>query len=163
MHRNDVPVFIVSASFTPLVEAILEAQGLQTPNIRILANEFHFDTHQRATGFKEPILHSLNKQEVFHNWLTSEGNCTEEVLRPHALVLGDSVEDLGITDGLNLQTLCIGWMHSDEREAEFKQTADALVLGDAGMNGIPPLSPEFWEPRTVSQPIGPASRDSTSP
>lgn len=148
LAASGVPVVILSASFTRLIETLLRSRALLTPNITVIANRFRYNADGNANGFEEPILHSLNKSEVFRDRISASG----VTLRRNVLVLGDSIEDLGVTGGKSEDELRIAWLHENAkaRQAEFAEAADALIVNDAGLDALPPLRPTFWQRDGVS-------------
>lgn len=148
LSELDVPVFIVSAGLHAVIEAVLRSRGLLSPNVRILANDFDFDARGVAVSSRTPVIHSVNKSACLRQWLAERS----WQLRRNVLVLGDSVEDLEVADGFDVQTLRIAWLHTGregarrrERLRAFSGAADAVVLDDAGVHEVEPLVPAFWK------------------
>lgn len=144
MHKKDVPVVIMSASIGDMIRLYLEKHGKMYPSIHIISNLFEFDEEGKVIGVKEPIVHSLNKDEV----LIKESPVFAEVQdRKNVLLMGDGTGDLGMIEGFDYdEMLAIGFYNLDyEKEGAldaYKQAYDLLITGDASMEEVNKLVKE---------------------
>ncbi len=132
--ERDVPVLIVSAGYTEVIEHFLRRHGALHPNIRISSNRLVWDDAGVLVECRpSPPITSLTKS------LTGARNA--EWFSAHAgrttlLVLGDRCSDLQVADGLGdvrLQ-LSVGILNesgdADASAAEYGSLFDALLVGN---------------------------------
>lgn len=99
LHDAQVPVLIFSAGFGDLVQGLLHKYALDYPNIHVIANLMEFDDDKQLVGFKEPLIHTFNKNES-----VIPANCQyfEELAnRSNVILLGDSIGDITMAQGVH--------------------------------------------------------------
>ncbi len=66
LDKNNIPLIIISASgfWKKSIELFLEYKKLFFKNIEIISNDFIWDKNWKAISYKEPIIHSFNKDET---------------------------------------------------------------------------------------------------
>ncbi len=135
LAQKNIPLVIMSSSGLG-VEAItlsLKKKSVSTDNIAIVSNAFEWDQDERARAVKEPIIHGLSKTETTLEHLLEYA---ELVKRPNVLLLGDSVDDVGMVEGFPAKhVLKIGFYNdADEKNLEHYRAAfDGIVTGDGTM------------------------------
>lgn len=145
LHSNNVPLVILSASGMG-IEAIsmyLEKAGVLFDNILIVSNAFEWDKNGKAISVKQPIIHSLNKSELAVRDFPFYEKIKE---RKNVLLLGDSIEDANMADGLGYNNLIkIGFLNEDvENNIElYKNAYDIIILNDGSMRYINSLLKEI--------------------
>lgn len=90
MHKNNIPVIILSAGIGNVIEQFLQKSGCYYDNIYIISNFIPFNKEGKIEKYKSKLIHTLNK--------TMEGNITQEIeekikSREYRLLLGDFIED----------------------------------------------------------------------
>ena len=130
--EENIPVYIFSASGLGVsgLKYYLTRRGLWTDNIVLIANDFIWDKDGRAINFKEPIIHSFNKDESGLANVAADKKC---VHRNNVLLLGDSLGDAGMDKGFGAQaTLKIGFLNDKIQESlsYYREVYDALILND---------------------------------
>jgi cytosolic 5'-nucleotidase 3 len=136
LHKYDVPLVIMSAGPGDMIKMYLEQEGRLYDNVQVIANFLKFDSSGKAIGVHEPIIHSCNKHEIELKKLL----VYEELLkRKNVLLLGDSLEDLGMIEGFDYKTLIsIGFLN-EEVEANlsnFKRSFDVVLLNDGDFSYV---------------------------
>lgn len=136
MQAYDVPVIILSASgIGELVPMYLESKKLLTPNVHIITNRMEFDEQGHFLHAKEPIIHSLNKDEMTVALLPEAHTAVQQ--RPHVLLLGDSPHDIEMVTGFEAASLLkVGFSNDSaaalpERFEEMKRVYDVVIEGDS--------------------------------
>ncbi len=145
LKRLNIPLVIMSASGVGIdpIAMFLEKEGKLYDNIHIISNYYEWDENGNAVGVKEPISHSLNKDE------TAIQNCPafEEVKnRKNVILLGDMLEDIGMVEGFDYDNLIkIGFLNEkiDESLEEYKRNYDIVILNDSSMDYINQLLKEI--------------------
>ncbi len=102
----------------------------------MVANLFNFDRRGRVTGVKEPIIHSINKDET-----TLQNFPVFEVIknRNNVILLGDSIGDVGMIEGFDYSNLLkIGFLNEDVENnlRTYKKRFDVIILNDSGMGYV---------------------------
>ncbi|MFH1456947.1 MAG: hypothetical protein ABIF17_02405 [Patescibacteria group bacterium] len=138
LHKEQIPLVIMSSSGLG-VEAIslyLKSQNCFFDNIHIISNEFIWDKDGYAVKIKEPIIHSLSKEET----LLKDFNFYDEVVqRKNVLLLGDSPDDIDMISGFEYKTLIkVGFWNkpTPENELIYQKSYDILIKNDGSMMEI---------------------------
>ncbi|KAI9326831.1 pyrimidine 5'-nucleotidase-domain-containing protein [Zopfochytrium polystomum] len=132
-EREGVPFLVFSAGLYDVIKAILVRAGLKTPNLHIVSNRMKFDDGGVCVGFHEPTIHVMNKNEA-----GIRGSPYEQQVqgRRHAILLGDSLGDVQMAEGLSHDVvLTVGFLnHSRDAQLEaYGRTFDVVVLDDGPM------------------------------
>jgi len=133
LNKNGIPVLIISSNGVgDTIQMILEKEDLNFPNVHIITNTFQFDENGKAIKPNEPTIHSMNKNEVavkeypVFNLIKN---------RKNVLLLGDSLDDLGMVEGFDYENLIsVGFLNEEieKNKEEFAKKFDVLVLNDGG-------------------------------
>lgn len=96
--KAGVPVVIMSANGlgTESIRWHLETNQLLTDNILIVSNDLQWDEQGLMTGFKQPIIHSLNKDETVLAALPQYNLVSK---RPNVILMGDGLHDVSMATG----------------------------------------------------------------
>lgn len=136
LHERNIPLVIMSGAPGDMVAMYLERGGRLYDNVHIIATFLEFDATGKMIGIKEPLIHSLNKDEI----ILKDFPVFEKIKnRPNVLLLGDGVDDVGMVEGFNYKNLLkIGFLNEkvEENLEEFKKTFDVVLLDDPGMEYI---------------------------
>ncbi len=138
LEQRNIPLLILSSSGLGVdsIELFFERAGLLRNNIHIVSNQYIWNDAGVAIGIKEPIIHSLNKDETVLHAYPFFNQLSE---RQTALVLGNSLGDADMTNGLAVQeTVKLGFTCTDTAEtvAAFSAAYDAVLLDDPGLKEI---------------------------
>ncbi|VEL33276.1 unnamed protein product [Protopolystoma xenopodis] len=98
LNHREVPVLIFSAGLGNVIELILERFKICHPNIRIVSNFMDFNQEGVLSGFQEPLIHSYNKNAASIS--NTDFFTTMLMRRQSVLLLGDSIGDIHMADGL---------------------------------------------------------------
>lgn len=187
LRRASVPLLIFSAGIADVLSAMLrhalDAQAAR--GVRVVSNRILFDSNGHATGYSEPVIHSMNKGAVALDShspvldLSSGGDVASgpggdvveewgDVIagRSNVVLLGDSLGDLQMADGVpDRQTmLSIAFLNDKvaEKEAEFLANFDIVIEGDPSLS----FATHFLAPLLAAdlssdrRPMSPESRSS---
>ena len=141
--EKNLPVIIFSASGCgEAIKYFFERRELDYKNIYFLVNEFYWNKEGKMVGVKEPIIHSLNKDETVLKDIPNVYNKVKE--RKNVLLFGDNLEDVGMVDGFNSDiVLKIGFLNQDydqeDRIEEYKNKYDLIVARDGDFNVLRPI------------------------
>jgi len=127
-----VPVVILSANGlgTESIRWHLEHNSLMSENVLIVSNDLQWDADGYLTGYKQPIIHSLNKEETVLTALPAYARVRG---RSNIIQMGDSLHDIGMAAGIaGAKVLSVGFYNykDDERLPKYLETFDAVVKDD---------------------------------
>uniref|UniRef100_A0ACB8EUN2 7-methylguanosine phosphate-specific 5'-nucleotidase n=1 Tax=Sphaerodactylus townsendi TaxID=933632 RepID=A0ACB8EUN2_9SAUR len=140
LYQSRVPLFIFSAGVGDILEEIIHQAGVFHPNVNVVSNYMDFDDCGVLRGFKEPLIHTYNKNNtVLENTDYFQQLCT----RTNILLLGDSMGDLSMADGVaNVENILrVGFLNDriEERREKYVEAYDVVLEKDETMdvpNGI---------------------------
>ena len=121
----------------------LSREGRQTDSIHIISNSFEWDKNGNAIGVKQPIIHSLNKDET-----AIENFPVHKVIqdRKNVLLLGDSLDDIKMIKGFDYENLLkIGFLNEKVKESLdiYKRNYDVVILNDSSLDFVNQLLREL--------------------
>ena len=112
-------------------------------NIHIITNVFEWDENGKALKVLEPKIHALNKSEVaikdYPIFNKIEG-------RKNVLLLGDSIDDIGMVDGFEYNEIIkVGFLNEkvEENQKRYLEGFDVLITRDGDMSYINELLKEI--------------------
>jgi len=137
LAANNIPLVIMSSDGLGAATILLVLENNKIPpvNIHIVSNQFEWDSRGRVIKVKEPIIHTLNKNEETIRRVPAAYETIKD--RPNVLLLGDSVADITMVEGARiLNLLSLGFLNKDseKQRAAFRQTFDAIILNDGPMD-----------------------------
>ncbi|MBS3116213.1 hypothetical protein J4421_01315 [Candidatus Woesearchaeota archaeon] len=135
LHEHTIPFLIFSSGLGNLIELFLKKNKFLTPNVHLLANFFTFDENGIATGFKRPLIHVFNKNEYE---LRDTPYYREVKQRRNVILLGDSLGDLGMIEGLQHDTIIrIGFLNEDKALLDhYLQVFDVVITEDGPVEEV---------------------------
>lgn len=138
LNKKQIPLVIMSASGAgEAVPMFFEEEEKKYSNIYFIVNRFNWDSHGRAISHKEPIIHSLNKDETV---LEEFPEIYEKVKdRKDVILSGDTLSDVDMIEGFDFsQLLKIGFLcYKIEKNREgYKQAFDVVLEGDGDFKFI---------------------------
>lgn len=145
LYGAGIPLVIMSSSGlgTDAISMFLKKQGILYDNIYIISNTLGWDKKGNFTGVKEPVIHSLNKEETMIRNFPVFKKIKD---RKNVLLLGDNIEDVGMIIGFDYKNLIkIGFLNKDvdKNLKNYSENFDAVVLNDAEMFCINDLLKEL--------------------
>jgi 5'-nucleotidase len=146
--RAGVPVVIMSANGlgSEAIRWHLQHNELLLPNIHIVSNELEWDEDGFMTGYRQPIVHSLNKDETVVSHLPIAKDLAG---RPNIIQMGDSLGDIAMATGLNARkVLSIGFYNdkTPDRLSYFQDTFDAVIPDDSDAEELAVFFQELTAP-----------------
>ncbi|XP_039214823.1 7-methylguanosine phosphate-specific 5'-nucleotidase isoform X3 [Crotalus tigris] len=137
LHENKVPLFIFSAGVGDVLEEIIHQAGVFHPNINVVSNYMDFDDNGVLQGFKDPLIHIYNKNNtVLKNTEYFQQLCK----RTNILLLGDSMGDLSMADGVaDMENILrIGFLNDrvEERREKYIEAYDIVLEKDETLDVI---------------------------
>ncbi|XP_060637124.2 7-methylguanosine phosphate-specific 5'-nucleotidase [Anolis sagrei] len=140
LHQNKVPLFIFSAGVGDVLEEIIRQAGAFHPNVNVVSNYMDFDDSGVLQGFKGPLIHTYNKNNtVLKDTEYFQQLCT----RTNILLLGDSMGDLSMADGVaDIENILrIGFLNDrvEEQRGKYMESYDIVLEKDETLdvaNGI---------------------------
>ncbi len=141
LKKHDVPMIIISASGLgeePISMMIKKELG-DFPNTYIISNSFYYDKDGNITGYKDFLIHTMNKDEV----LLKERNFYEKIRdRKNLILLGDSFDDVKMANNIdyeNIIKVCFLTQYTMEKIDDYKKLYDVLILNDSSMDFVKEL------------------------
>ncbi|CEG47623.1 had family ie [Plasmopara halstedii] len=143
LARNNVPTLIFSAGLYDVIHAVLDKEYANTSaktlprNVHVISNVMSFDEHDKVIGFDGTLIHSLNKSASAILETDFWKQCQLEKRR-NIILLGDSLGDSNMADGLNFQQdeiVRIGFLNdgSDEKLDLYLQKFDVVLTNDSSL------------------------------
>ncbi|XP_077051676.1 cytosolic 5'-nucleotidase 3-like isoform X3 [Siphateles boraxobius] len=137
LHQMSVPLLIFSAGIGDVLEEVIRQAGAFHPNVKVFSNYMDFDDSGVLRAFKGELIHIYNKRE---GAVLNVEHFKELQSRCNVLLLGDSLGDLNMADGvMDLQNILkIGYLNDkvDERRQSYLNTYDIILEKDETM-GVP--------------------------
>ncbi|XP_034717372.1 7-methylguanosine phosphate-specific 5'-nucleotidase-like isoform X3 [Etheostoma cragini] len=121
LTEQQVPLLIFSAGVGDVLEEVIRQNHVFLPNVHIISNYMDFDQTGVLKAFKGQLIHTFNKRE---GALSRAAGLRELHGRPNVLLLGDSLGDLTMADGVSEQQniLTIGYLNDQTREKSRTST-----------------------------------------
>lgn len=141
LEKAEVPLLIFSAGISNVLESALQKSiGALPKNMDVASNKLLFDESGVLVGFSQPVLHVMNKScHAFLDTVPFFKRLNNEN-RKNLFVFGDSIGDLKMTEGLDVQpanVIKIGFLNPKDHEPllpsylEAGDTSyDIVILGD---------------------------------
>ncbi len=141
LYSYKIPLVIMSSSGLGgdvILEVLKEREKLYS-NIYIVSNAFIWNKKGQAIKIKEPIIHTLNKDETILKHFSFYPKIKN---RKNVLLLGDNLEDILMIKGFDYSHLIkIGFLNENIKEnlGEYKKSFDILILNDFSMDYVKSL------------------------
>jgi len=139
LKEKNIPLAIMSSSGLG-VEAIkmcLAREGKLYKNVFVISNAFEWDENGNAVAIKQPIIHSLNKDETLIKYFPEIFKAIKD--RKNVLLLGDSLDDIKAIEGFEYENLIkIGFLNEniEENLEHYKEAFDVVILNDGSMDFV---------------------------
>lgn len=136
LATHKIPSIIMSASgiWYDSIWLFFEKKGIHQEYIDIISNAFIWDDKWYAIGRKDPVIHSMNKNDIVMHMFP---NIYEKVVdRKNVILLWDSLHDVEMIDGFNYDVCIKIWFCNTEKEEViqlFSQSFDVTILHDWSM------------------------------
>lgn len=134
LAEHQVPLLIFSAGIGDVLEEVIRQNHVFHPNVNIISNYMDFDHTGVLQAFKGQLIHTFNKRE---GALSHAAHLPDLKGRPNVLLLGDSLGDLTMADGVsNTQNiLTIGFLNDqvEERTELYANSFDIVLVKDETM------------------------------
>ncbi|XP_035997729.1 7-methylguanosine phosphate-specific 5'-nucleotidase isoform X2 [Fundulus heteroclitus] len=135
LAEHQVPLLIFSAGVGDVLEEVIRQNDVFHPNVRIISNYMDFDHTGVLQAFKGQLIHSYNKKD---GALSHATTLRELHGRPNVLLLGDSLGDLSMADGVAeaQNVLTVGFLNDqvEERKESYVNSYDVVLLKDETMD-----------------------------
>lgn len=135
LHQHSVPLLIFSAGLGDVLEEVIRQAAVFHPNVKVFSNYMDFDEAGVLKAFKGELIHIYNKRE---GAMLNTEHFQELVARPNVLLLGDSLGDLTMADGVQdlENVLKIGFLNDkvEERKPSYLNSYDIVLLQDETMH-----------------------------
>ncbi|KAG7279116.1 hypothetical protein CRUP_004059 [Coryphaenoides rupestris] len=135
LHQHSVPLLIFSAGLGDVLEEVIRQAAVFHPNVKVFSNYMDFDEEGVLRAFKGELIHIYNKRE---GALLNTEHFQKMVARPNVLLLGDSLGDLTMADGVQdlENVLKIGFLNDkvEERMPSYLKSYDIVLLQDETMH-----------------------------
>ncbi|KAM7371614.1 hypothetical protein PAMP_008832 [Pampus punctatissimus] len=131
LYEHSIPLLIFSAGIGDILEEVIRQAGVFHPNVKVFSNYMDFDESGVLKAFKGELIHTYNKRE---GALLNTGHFQELRTRPNVLLLGDSLGDLTMADGVQdiENILKIGFLNDkvEERMQSYLDSYDIVLVKD---------------------------------
>lgn len=131
LYEHSIPLLIFSAGIGDILEEVIRQAGVFHPNVKVFSNYMDFDESGVLRAFKGELIHIYNKRE---GALLNTGHFQELRTRPNVVLLGDSLGDLTMADGVQdmENILKIGFLNDkvEERKQSYLDSYDIVLVKD---------------------------------
>ncbi|KAM9746182.1 cytosolic 5'-nucleotidase 3-like [Menidia menidia] len=129
LHKHCIPLLIFSAGIGDILEEVIRQAGVFHSNVNVFSNYMDFDESGMLRAFKGELIHIYNKRE---GALLNTGHFQELRTRPNVLLMGDSLGDLAMADGVHdmENILRIGYLNDkvEERKQSYLDSYDIVLI-----------------------------------
>ena len=138
LKTRNIPLVIISSSGlgADAIKMYLEKEGKLYENVYIISNSFEWNKEGYAVAVKKPIIHGMNKDET----LVRDFPVFETIKeRKNVLLLGDSLDDVGMVVGFDAENLIkIAFLNEEVEDnlEPYKKAFDAVILNDGSMEYV---------------------------
>ncbi|XP_054986438.1 7-methylguanosine phosphate-specific 5'-nucleotidase [Sorex araneus] len=137
LHQNNIPLFIFSAGIGDVLEEIIRQMKVFHSNIHIVSNYMDFDDDGFLRGFKGQLIHTYNKNSSV---CENSGYFQQLHGRTNVLLLGDSMGDLTMADGVpGVQNILrVGFLNDKvaERRERYLDAYDIVLEQDETLDVV---------------------------
>lgn len=135
LNKHNIPLIIISASGLggDTIAMCLKKIKKLLRNIRIISNSFEWGKNNKVIAVKKPIIHAMNKNGELIKLLPVFKDLEK---RKNILLLGDSLDDINMTKGLDYENLIkISFLNEKIEECldAYKASYDIIALNDFSM------------------------------
>lgn len=124
-YKKQIPIIIVSAGITDIIEKVLKSYNCFYNNIYIIANIFKFH-HNQLKSLRNDIIHSVNKNQIdIPAKITKILNQKDEVI-----LIGDNLSDLFIEFKNNKKCFKIGCLNYQNKLNMFQKYCNLILQKD---------------------------------
>ncbi|CAN9505410.1 unnamed protein product [Ophioblennius macclurei] len=131
LHEHSIPLLIFSAGIGDILEEVIRQARVFHPNVNVFSNYMDFDESGVLRAFKGELIHIYNKRE---GALLNTGHFQELRTRPNVLLMGDSLGDLTMADGVQdmENILKIGFLNDkvEDRKQSYLDSYDIVLIKD---------------------------------
>jgi 5'-nucleotidase len=134
LNNLKVPILVLSAGCTDLIEAILKHFDVYYDNIKVLSNKLEFDSKGEIIGMLPPYIHPFNKtqNDEYKEYVKQVEH------RRNVVLMGDALGDLNIADGVKNPNVVvkIGFLNPKEFDKleEYVDNYDVVLVDDETMD-----------------------------
>ncbi len=149
LSKNNIPLLLLSAGLGDIIQELLVSERKLTSNVHLLSNFYIFDEQGKVIGKKNigkksiGFIHSFNKNEVE---VKNTPYYQEIAHCRNVLLLGDSIGDLGMSEGIEHDSIIrIGFLNENKEEFLEKYMAefDVVITDDGPMDYVHELLAEI--------------------
>lgn len=129
LRNLGVPLLVFSAGLGDIIEEVFRVEGIC--DVEIVSNKMKF-SNDVCIGFEDPLIHVLNKNEAaIHG-----AHADKIVSRSSVVLLGDSIGDLKMADGMQHDfKLSVGLLNHDieDRKEKYLEAFDIVLTDDTSL------------------------------
>ncbi|XP_014848810.1 PREDICTED: 7-methylguanosine phosphate-specific 5'-nucleotidase isoform X1 [Poecilia mexicana] len=134
LNQHAIPLLIFSAGIGDILEEVIRQANVFHPNVKVISNYMDFDEFGILRAFKGELIHVYNKRE---GALLNTGHFEELRSRPNVLLMGDSLGDLNMADGVQdmKHILKIGFLNDkiEESKQSYLDSYDIVLVKDESL------------------------------
>lgn len=128
LSKNNIPLLILSAGLGDIIKLFMIKHKVSTPNIHIISNFYTYDNNGFLLEHLGQFIHACNKSEVI---VKGTPYYSEIQQRKNIILLGDSLDDLGMSAGIPHDIILrIGFFNEGRPTPEFLEKFDITITED---------------------------------
>ena len=126
LGEHKIPLLIFSSGLGNIIAQFLENKELFLSHVHLVSNMFTTNEQGKCTGFTQPMITVFSKNE--HS-VTDPQYLKKIQERKNVILLGDSLGDIGMSEGIEHDTILrIGFFDKEEINGLRKQYIDAFDI-----------------------------------
>lgn len=146
LHNHNIPLIIMSSSGLgrESISMYLGREKRLHDNIYIISNSLEWDENGNMVRIKEPIIHSMNKDETSIKSFPAVFEIIKN--RKNVLLLGDTLEDIEMIKGFDYDNIIkIGFLNKNVKEnlENYSKNYDIIILNDSDISYVNKLLKEL--------------------
>ncbi len=142
-NQNNIPFLILSSGIGDFIEQILKNKECLLNNIFIISNFYDYDENGLVKGYKENVIHLLNKNE----YGVKETKYYEKVKnKKNILLFGDSLSDVNMSDGFDYkEIITVGFLNENKEKLLdiYLDNFDIVITNDGSFEQVYKLLKEI--------------------
>ncbi len=136
-EHKGIPLLVFSAGLYDVIKEILVDSNMLTSNVHIISNRMNFDEETGVVqSLQDPLIHVFNKNEAC---ISSKSYHEQIESRKNVIVMGDSIGDLRMSEGLAHATeLTVGFLNHDVESLteSYVNAFDIVIMNDSSLQPV---------------------------
>jgi HAD superfamily hydrolase (TIGR01544 family) len=133
LKKENIPILIFSAGYGDLILEFLNQKKINDSNVHVISNFLVYNENGLVINHKKPLIHVFNKNEIILKEFPYHNEIKE---RNDIILLGDSLGDLGMSEGMDYKNILkIGFLNEniENQLPLYEKEFDIVILNDGSL------------------------------